>query len=173
MQDSYLTSVRERFQFYKHLGEAALEQIPDQKLHWSYNDSSNSAWVIVKHMSGNMISRWTDFLTSDGEKPWRERDREFENDPQNRGAIMAYWEKGWQCLFTNLDTLTDRDLERTVYIRNQAHTVTEAINRQLGHQAYHTGQLVFLGKMICGDQWRSLSIPRGASEHYNREMFGE
>ena len=173
MPSACIHSITERFRFYKNLGEAALQQIPDNQLHWKFNDSSNSAGVIVKHISGNMISRFTDFLTTDGEKPWRNREHEFEGEGSLRSDLMRRWEEGWQCLFDHIQPLSETDLERIVYIRDEPHTIIEALNRQLGHYAYHIGQLVYLGKMICGDEWRSLSIPKGQSEAYNRKKFGK
>ena len=185
MSSSYLASISERFRFYKNLGEDALEQIPDNQLHWQVNETGNSVYLIVKHISGNMVSRFTDFLTTDGEKSWRNRDKEFEyesefenefereGEKEVRKKMIHIWDEGWDCLFKNLSTVNDTDLERTVYIRKEPHTVVEALNRQLGHYAYHIGQLVFLGKMICGKDWKSLSIPKGQSEAFNREMFSK
>ncbi len=157
------------------MGEAAIAQIPDSQLHWQYNEASNSVYVIVKHISGNMLSRFTDFLSSDGEKPWRERDKEFEDEGEIRdsASLMIRWEEAWQCLFEQLKSLTEADLEEIVYIRKEPHTVIEALNRQLGHYAYHVGQMVFLGKMICEDNWQSLSIPKGRSEEFNKKMFSK
>ncbi len=171
MPDNYLKSVEKQFQYYKILGERTFEQIPDEKLFWKYNKTSNDIVVIVKHLYGNMLSRWTDFLTSDGEKEWRNRDDEFINDIKNRKEMLAKWEKGWECLFKSINSLTNQDLNKTIYIRNQGHSVVEAINRQLAHYAYHIGQIVFIGKMICGKNWRSLSIPKGKSSTYNKEKF--
>ncbi|THD69283.1 DUF1572 domain-containing protein [Robertkochia marina] len=175
MPSSYLHSIVERFRFYKQLGEDALEQIPDNQLHWQVNETGNSVYVIVKHISGNMLSRFTDFLTSDGEKPWRERDKEFKVESENsdRASLMIRWEEGWQCLFKNIEPLVEADLERIVYIRKEPHTVVEALNRQLGHYAYHIGQIVLLAKMICGENWRSLSIPKGKSKEFNKGMFSK
>jgi len=153
---------------YKNLGAKAMEQVPEEKLFWQYNEESNSMATIVKHLSGNMHSRWTDFLTTDGEKPWRERDGEFENDIKNREEMMQVWEKGWKVLFDALEPLTEADFEKTVYIRKEAHTVVEAINRELAHYSSHIGQLIYLGKMLTGGPWKSLSIPKGQSKTFKK-----
>jgi hypothetical protein len=173
MTTNYLESARKQFEYYKMLGEKTIEQLPDRQLFYQFNDESNSIAMIVKHLSGNMRSRWTDFLTSDGEKDWRNREAEFENDLADRQELMAQWNEGWTCLFNALSTLTEENLEATVYIRNQGHSVVEAINRQLAHYPYHIGQIVFIGKMLLNDQWQSLSIPRGRSEQYNAEKFAK
>lgn len=167
---SYLVSVRQQFEYYKMLGEKTIQRLSPEQLMWSQNEDSNSVAIIVKHLHGNMLSRWTDFITTDGEKEWRHRDREFEGDINGQQDLMALWEEGWQCLFDALDTLTDQDLEHTVYIRNQAHTVMEAINRQLAHYPYHIGQIVYIGKLLCGDSWESLSIPKGKSDEFNKKL---
>ena len=173
MTDNYLGSIKKQFEFYKTLGEKTIAQLPDEKLFWQYNKESNSIAIIVKHLWGNMLSRWTDFLTSDGEKQWRERDAEFENDINTREELLAKWAEGWNCLFDAINPLTDEDLEKEIFIRNMGHSVTEAINRQLAHYAYHVGQIVFIGKMICNEDWVSLSIPRGDSKNYNEEKFSK
>jgi len=167
---SYLESVIKQFEYYKLLGEKTFDQIPEESLFWQYNDESNSIAVIVKHLWGNMLSRWTEFLTSDGEKEWRNRDAEFQNDRLSKQEILCKWKEGWSVLFTTLNSLTEEDLERIIYIRNQGHTVMEAINRQLAHYPYHVGQIVFIGKMVARD-WTSLSIRRGASHAYNAQKF--
>ena len=170
---NYLQSIRKQFEYYKMLGEKTMGQVSDEGLFWQYNDASNSLATIVKHLWGNMRSRWIDFLTSDGEKSWREREAEFENDLKSRAEINEKWEEGWRCLFTAIDGLNDDDLARIVYIRNLGHTVVEAINRQLAHYAYHVGQMVYVGRMWQGDKWESLSIPKGQSQAYNKERFAE
>jgi uncharacterized damage-inducible protein DinB len=142
------------------LGEKTFAQLSDDKLFWKYNEESNSIATIVKHLWGNMLSRWTDFLTTDGEKEWRKRDAEFENDIKTRQELLDKWNEGWDCLSNAIDALTTNDLEKIIYIRKQPQTVTEAINRQLTHYSYHVGQIVFLGKMLAGNGWASLSIPR-------------
>lgn len=169
--ENYLESVKKQFEYYKTLGEKTFSQLKDEDLFWQYNDSSNSIATIVKHLWGNMLSRWTDFLTSDGEKEFRNREAEFENDLDNREDLMAKWNEGWACLFKAMDTLGAGDLDKIIYIRNQGHTVTEAINRQLAHYPYHIGQIVFLGKMLTGSGWTSLSIPKGQSQLYNTDKF--
>ncbi len=173
MQESYLSSIRKQFDYYKMLGTKTMAQVPDEKLFWQFNEESNSIAIIVKHLWGNMMSRWTDFLTSDGEKQWRKRDEEFEADIKTRKQLDQKWEEGWNCLFSAINPLNPEDLDRIIYIRNQGHTVTEAINRQLAHYASHVGQIVFLGKMICGDKWQSLSIPKGKSKEYNAAKFSK
>jgi Protein of unknown function (DUF1572) len=170
---SYLNSIKKQFGYYKLLGDKTFEQLNDQDIHWQLNEDSNSVSIIVKHIVGNMLSRWTNFLTEDGEKKWRERDQEFEDTYQNKEALITAWEKGWQCLFNALQPLTNNDLEHIIYIRNQGHTVTEAINRQLSHYAYHIGQIVFVGKMIKNENWKSLSVPKGQSSNYNKEKFSK
>lgn len=170
---SYLPSIKNRFEYYQDLGEKALSQVDDEHLNWQPGDESNSLAITVKHISGNMLSRWTDFLTSDGEKEWRHRDNEFVDDLDTREKVMACWLSGWDCLFNALNVLTDEDLERTIYIRKEPHTVIEAINRQLAHYAYHVGQMVYLARMIAGPNWKSLSIPKGDSEAFNRSMMGK
>lgn len=170
MANNYLASTRKQFEYYKMLGEKTFSQLPDYKLFWKYNEDSNSIATIVKHLSGNMLSRWTNFLTSDGEKEWRDRDSEFENDIRTREELLKRWNEGWDCLFNAIDSLKIGDLERIIFIRNQGHAVVEAINRQLAHYPYHIGQIVFLGKMFA-DNWISLSIPKGNSKTYNSEKF--
>lgn len=173
MPTDFLSSARKQFAYYKLLGEQALSQVTDEQLHWQPSPESNSLATIVKHMAGNMLSRWTDFLTSDGEKPWREREAEFDTDQATRAEVLARWEAGWQCLFGALDGLTEADLARTIYIRNQGHSVVEAINRQLAHYPYHVGQLVYVARVAAGAAWQSLSIPRGNSAAYNAEKFAQ
>lgn len=149
-----------------------MSQLAEDQLFWQANEQSNSIAIIVKHLWGNMLSRWTDFLSSDGEKTWRKRDEEFELDSSSADLLEDRWEEGWSCLFYALDSLSDADLEKTIYIRNQGHEVREAINRQLAHYAYHVGQIVFLGKILSSD-WKSLSIPKGQSEAFNAEKFSK
>lgn len=171
METGYLESAIRQFEYYRMLGQKTIDRVPEEKLTWQINSESNSIAIIVEHLSGNMLSRWTDFLTSDGEKSWRNRDAEFIPALSSRTEITAAWNKGWDCLFTALNGLKEEDLGRIVYIRNQGHTVMEAINRQLAHYPYHVGQIVFLGKMICDSGWQSLSIPKGESNAYNAEKF--
>jgi hypothetical protein len=172
MNTGYLESVIKQFQYYESLGKKAMEQVNDEALFWQYNENSNSIAVIVKHLYGNMLSRWTDFLTTDGEKEWRKRDEEFENDINTRQALMAKWNEGWNCLLNALRSLKEEDLDKIIYIRNQGHTVVEAINRQLAHYPYHIGQVVFIAKMAAV-QWNSLSIPKGQSGNYNAAKFAQ
>jgi len=169
----YLSSVIKQFQYYKMLGDKTFAQLSDKDLLWQFNEASNSIAVVVKHIGGNMLSRWTDFLEADGEKEWRHRESEFEADLKTRKAILEKWESGWSCLFAAIEPLEEKDLARIVYIRNIGHTVTEAINRQLAHYAYHIGQIVYVGRMIKGNDWQSLSIPKGESKAYNEKKFAE
>lgn len=169
----YLKSADRQFRYYKSLGEKAMEQLEEQQLFTQPNEDSNSIASVVKHMWGNMMSRWTDFLTTDGEKPWRERDAEFVNDIQSREAVMQYWEEGWNCLFNALGSISDNELGMIIYIRNEGHTVLEAINRQIAHYAYHVGQIVYAAKLYKKGEWDSLSIPRNKSTDYNQQKFSE
>ncbi len=171
MEKEYLESAIKQFEYYKLLGEKAMEQLPAEKLFWQYNEESNSIAIIVKHLWGNMLSRWTDLMTSDGEKEWRNRDAEFENDVKSKEELLAKWNEGWQCLLNTLKQLTENDLQKIIYIRNQGHTVMEAINRQLAHYPYHIGQIIYIAKMVADSNWRSLSIPRGKSTSFNAEKF--
>lgn len=173
MENNYLESVAKQFEYYKMLGEKTFEQLSNEHIGWQFNNESNSIATIVKHLHGNMLSRWTDFLTTDGEKEWRKRDEEFESDHLTKKDLVEKWEEGWNCLFTALTNLRENDLVKTVYIRNQGHTVVDAINRQLAHYSYHIGQIVFLGKMICDENWISLSIPKGASTEFNQTKFSK
>lgn len=158
------------FRYYKGLVERAVAQVSDEQLVATLDGEMNSIAVIVKHLASNMRSRWTDFLTSDGEKPGRRRDLEFVDPPPTREALLARWEEGWDCVFSALEPLSDNDLGRTVTIRGEAHSVMQAINRQLAHYSYHCGQIVFLAKHLKGDEWKSLSIPRGQSNEFNRRV---
>ena len=171
MEKDYLESAIKQFEYYKLLGEKAMEQLPDEKLFWQYNDDSNSIAIIVNHLWGNMNSRWTDLLTTDGEKEWRNRDAEFENDSQTKEELLAKWNEGWQCLLNTLKQLNGDDLQKIIYIRNQGHTVLEAINRQLAHYPYHVGQIVYIAKMATESNWKSLTIPKGNSGNFNAEKF--
>ncbi|MHB1627857.1 MAG: DUF1572 family protein [Bacilli bacterium] len=162
----YLRCAREAFEGARRLGDRAMEQLDYDELHYAPNDECNSMAIIVKHMAGNMRSRWIDFLTSDGEKPNRNRDAEFEGGYASREELLQDWNSGWQAVFDAIDRLVEDDLMKTVYIRAQAHSVIQAIERQTSHYAQHVGQMVYLGKQIKGSQWRTLSIARGKSlEH--------
>ncbi len=167
---SYLDDSLSLFRYYKSLAERAIEQLTDEQLLLTPDAESNSVAIIVKHMVGNMQSRWPDFLTTDGEKPGRDRDAEFENPAATREALLASWEAGWQCLFTALEPLTDADLGRTVTIRGEAHSVMQCINRQVAHYAYHCGQIVFLAKHLRSTGWQCLSVPRGRSAEFNQRV---
>ena len=168
---NYLQSILKQFKYYKFLGDRTFEQLKEEQLFWQYNEASNSIAIIVNHIAGNMKSRWTDFLTTDGEKEWRNRDQEFEDVIKTKSELFQKWEEGWTCLFQALETINEENLNTVVYIRNQGHTVVEAINRQLAHYASHVGQIVYLGKMLKGDAWESLSIPKGKSGEYNKNKF--
>lgn len=173
MINNYLESTHKQFLYYKTLGDRTIAQLNDDELFWQYNPESNSIAIIVKHLWGNMLSRWTDFLTTDGEKEWRQREAEFDPDIKSREELLEKWEAGWQCLFTALDSINEEDFATTIYIRNMGHTIPEAINRQLAHYAYHVGQMVYLGRMMKGAAWESLSIPRGESKAYNQQKFAQ
>lgn len=159
-----------RFEYYKMLGDKAFSQLSEEEVFWQFNEESNSIAVIVKHVAGNILSRWTDFLTEDGEKPWRNRDEEFVNTFKTKSEALEYWEKGWKCLFEALDQINDENLYSTVYIRNEAHLVIDAVFRQLAHYPYHVGQMVYIAKMLKNDDWKTLSIARNKSGEFNDEM---
>jgi hypothetical protein len=167
---SFLEDSLAVFRYYKKLAERAMEQVADEQLFAQLDDEANSIAIIVKHMTGNMRSRWTDFLTTDGEKPNRNRDSEFIAPPATRLALLEDWEKGWDCVFKALESITDVDLGRTVTIRGEAHSVMQAVNRQLAHYPYHAGQIVLLAKHFACDRWQSLSVPRNKSAEFNRKV---
>jgi hypothetical protein len=168
-----LAAAIDEFQKIKKLADKAIEQLDDERLQVKIDAEANSVAVIMRHMAGNMRSRWVDFLTSDGEKPDRMRDREFEDARQTRAALMAEWEQGWQCVFDALTPLGDRDLLRTVIIRGEPHSVYTAMSRQVAHYAGHAYQILFLAKHLLGPGWKTLSIPRGQSEEFNRRMLAK
>ncbi|MBI1836917.1 MAG: DUF1572 family protein [Flavobacteriia bacterium] len=168
---NYIQSIHNQFEYYKLLGEKTFLQLTEEQLFWKFNEESNSIATVVKHLYGNMLSRWTDFYTSDGEKEWRNRESEFENDIQTKSELIEKWNSGWECFFQVIQNLKEEDLTKIIYIRNESHTVTEAINRQLAHYPYHVGQIVFIGKMICDTNWISLSIPKGNSNLFNAAKF--
>jgi hypothetical protein len=168
-----IESAKKQFAYYKLLGEKTFLQLSEEQLFWQYNNETNSIGSIVKHLAGNMLSRWTDFLTTDGEKDWRNRESEFENDLTTRLALLELWTQAWDCLFKSLDSINEENIGTEIYIRNQGHSITEAINRQLAHYPYHIGQIVFIGKMILNDKWESLSIPRDNSAQYNAIKFSQ
>lgn len=173
MPASYLNSILKQFHYYRSLGDKTFDQLSFADMQSEFGEDANSITIIVKHIVGNMLSRWTNFMNEDGEKDWRNRDEEFQDTYTSKEQLVTQWKKGWQCLFDAIEPLTAEDLERIVYIRNQGHTVTEAINRQLSHYAYHVGQIVFLGKLIKGKDWQSLSIPKGKSSKYNQQKFSK
>jgi hypothetical protein len=172
-EDAILPVVIDEFQKIKRLADKAIEQLSDEQLHVTIDPEANSVAILMRHMAGNMRSRWVDFLTSDGEKPDRLRDREFEDPRQTRAELLAEWEHGWQCVFTALSPLTDADLQRTVMIRGEAHSVYKAISRQVAHYAGHAYQILLLAKHLQGANWKTLSIPRGQSEEFNRRMLAK
>jgi len=168
---SYLEDSLAVFRYYKSLSEKAMAQINDEQLIAVLDSEMNSIAQIVKHMAGNMQSRWTDFLTTDGEKPDRDRDSEFTDPPATREALIALWEQGWQCVFIALDPLSEQDMDKTITIRGEAHSVMQAINRQIAHYSYHCGQIVLLAKHFKSNEWQSLSVPRGQSAGFNRRVL--
>jgi Protein of unknown function (DUF1572) len=167
---SYTADSLALFRQQKHLADRAIAQVTDEQLYAVLDAEANSIAVIMKHMAGNMRSRWTHFLTSDGEKPTRNRDAEFIEPPATRAAVLAAWEAGWDCLFAALESLSDADLTRTITIRGEAHSVMQAINRQVAHYAQHTGQIILLAKHFAGDHWQTLSVPRNQSAEFNRRV---
>lgn len=167
----FLESAKKQFLYYKMLGEKAIGQLEDEQLFMTANEDTNSIAQIVKHISGNMLSRWTDFLTSDGEKEWRNRDDEFVDTYKSKTELLENWNNGWDCLFTAINPLKPEQLSDIIYIRNEGHSVIEAINRQLAHYPYHIGQIVFYAKLLKKTEWESLSIPKNKSGDYNSEKF--
>lgn len=170
VETEFIQTAVKRFRNYKELAEKTFEQITESEFYFQPNEASNSIAVIIQHMSGNMLSRWTNFLIEDGEKSWRNRDDEFETHSHSVPQLMEIWENGWQCLFDALNALTPADLQKTIYIRTKPLSVMDAIIRQLAHYAYHVGQIVYIGRMIRNDQWKSLSIPKGGSDAFNQQM---
>ena len=164
----YLKSIVKSFNGLKQLSDKALSQLAENNFHYTPDPESNSIAVIMKHIAGNMISRWTDFFTSDGEKQNRNRDSEFIDEFKTHEELMKFWERGWKCLFDAISPLTTEDLTKTVYIRREPHSVIEALNRQLSHYAYHTGQIVFLAKLMRSKEWKTLSIPKAMSGEFNK-----
>jgi hypothetical protein len=180
VSEDFLRSANRQFLYYKTLGEKAIDQLEPEQLFVSLNDDTNSIATIVKHLHGNMLSRWTDFLTTDGEKEWRNRDREFSEDnstplsvTEKKLEVLKQWNEGWECLFNTLNSLKPEDLNKIIYIRNEGHTVLEAINRQLAHYPYHVGQMVFYAKILKKSEWTSLSIPKNKSNDYNADKFSK
>ncbi|QCW99366.1 DUF1572 domain-containing protein [Aggregatimonas sangjinii] len=170
---NYIKSAFFEFKRYRMLGNKTFDQLSEKDFYWTHSDSDNSIAIIVKHMVGNMRSRWTNFLTEDGEKSWRDRETEFTDPYTTKTEILHAWENGWQCVFDALNAINEDNFDSVILIRNEKHTLIEAINRQLAHYASHVGQIVLLGKMIKGNDWVSLSIPKGESEKFNKEKFGK
>jgi hypothetical protein len=166
MKDLFL----KRFEYYKSLGDKTFSQLTDEQIFWQYNEESNSIAVIVKHIAGNMLSRWTHFLTEDGEKSWRNRDGEFIDTFKTKTEVLDYWEKGWQCFFNALSQINEENLYSITYIRGEAHSVIDAVLRQLAHYPYHIGQIIYIAKMIKNEDWKTLSIARNQSQEFNNEM---
>jgi hypothetical protein len=169
----YLKSAKRQFQYYEQLGTKAMAQLTEEQLFFQPNEDTNSIAIIVQHLWGNMLSRWTEFRSTDGEKPWRMRDAEFEPVCKTRLDLNQKWLEGWDCLFAALNSISDTDLEELVYIRNEGHTILEAINRQIAHYSYHVGQIVFMAKLLQENKWESLSIPRNKSDQYNSRKFSQ
>ena len=168
---SYIEDSLSLFRYYKKLGEGAMEQVSDEQLFATLDPEMNSIAIIVKHIAGNMRSRWTDFLSSDGEKPDRNRDTEFEEPPSTRTDLLKLWNDGWDRIFSALEPLSDSALHRSVPIRGEPHSVMQAINRQIAHYSYHVGQIVFLAKHLNASGWKSLSVPRNKSAEFNRRVL--
>ncbi|MBL7703027.1 MAG: DUF1572 domain-containing protein [Ferruginibacter sp.] len=169
----FLNSAIKRLSYYKELGDKTFAQLSDADFHFTPNAESNSTALIIQHMAGNMLSRWTDFLTTDGEKEWRNRDTEFEEQHLTKPGLLDLWEKGWDCLLKSLNALTADDLLKTIYIRSEGLLVVDAINRQLAHYPYHVGQIIYLGKIIKKENWQNLSIAKGHSQQFNQQMQGK
>jgi len=167
----YLEIIRVRFKEVKSLGDKTMSQLSEDDIHWKLNEASNSVAVITKHLSGNMVSRWSDFLISDGEKPNRNREQEFEDGISSKQELVTVWERGWSILFETLNELEGQDLLGIIYIRGERHSVLEAIERQMAHYAYHIGQIVYIGKQLRDVDWESLSIPKGQSKEYLQQML--
>jgi hypothetical protein len=170
LASTFLHSAIKRLAYYKDLGDKAIAQLTEADFHYQPNEESNSIAIIIQHMAGNMLSRWTDFLTTDGEKDWRNRDTEFEEQQLSKQQLIEYWEKGWKCCLDTLHSLTEDDFLKTIYIRSEGLLVVDAINRQLAHYPYHVGQIIYVAKIITNAQWQNLSIAKGASVQFNQQM---
>ena len=166
--EEFIETAIRRLQYYKELGEKTFSRLEEKDFHWQPSSESNSIAVIIQHVAGNMLSRWTNFLTEDGEKDWRQRDDEFEIHTYSKQQLIEIWDKGWKCFLDALESLSENDFLKTIYIRKEPLTAVDAINRQLAHYPYHIGQMVYIGRMIRNDEWKSLSIPKGASQQYNQ-----
>ena len=176
INNHYLESIKKQFLYYKTIGEKAINQLEPEQLFISVNEDTNSIANIIKHLSGNMISRWTDFLTSDGEKEWRNRDSEFDDSHfhgNDKAELMEIWDNSWDCFFNTINSLQANDFDKIIYIRNEGQTVVDAINRQLAHYPYHIGQIVYYAKMLKKGEWDSLSIPKNKSNSYNDVKFSK
>lgn len=171
-QKNFIESARFEFHRYQTLGEGTFVQLDDTDIHWRYRKTDNSIGIIVKHMVGNMRSRWTNFLKEDGEKVWRNREKEFEDGYASKKEMLIAWHEGWACLYQALDAINSENFDTPIRIRAEQHTLVEAVHRQLAHYSNHVGQIVFVGKMIKGEEWKSLSIPKGGSAAFNKEKFG-
>jgi hypothetical protein len=171
--DAFMAAIINAFEANKRLADRAVGQVPDDKLHVALDPNTNSIAVIMKHVAGNLTSRWTDFLTTDGEKPWRNRDDEFVDTLGGRAEVLECWERGWACLLMALRGLKGEDLGKTVLIRGEPHSVPLALERSLGHTCYHVGQIVQVARIHAGEKWDTLTIPRGGSEHFNTASWGQ
>ena len=167
---SFLQSAIKRLSYYKDLGDKTFAQLTERDFHYQPNETSNSIAITIQHMAGNMLSRWTDFLTTDGEKGWRNRDTEFEEQQLSKQQLMELWNKGWQCFLEALQSLKEDDLLKTIYIRSEGLLVVDAVNRQLAHYPYHVGQIIYLAKIITNNNWQNLSVAKGQSDEYNRQI---
>ncbi len=170
---TFLSAIINAFEANKRLADRAVEQVPDDKLHVALDANTNSIALVMKHIAGNLLSRWTDFLTTDGEKPWRTRDDEFVDSFKSRAEVLEFWERGWACLLTTLNTLKSEDLVKTVTIRGEPHSVPLALERSLGHTCYHIGQIVQVARIHAGEKWNTLTIPRGGSQQFNKSNWGQ
>ena len=170
---AFLSAITNAFEANKRLADRAVEQVPDDKLHAALDANTNSIAVIMKHVAGNLLSRWTEFLTTDGEKPWRNRDDEFVDSFGSRAEVLELWDRGWACLFQTLRGLKREDLEKAVLIRGEPHSVPLALERSLGHTCYHIGQIVQVSRILAGEKWTTLTIPRGGSEQFNKAKWGQ
>jgi hypothetical protein len=171
MVDEYLKNITKQFESYKEVADKTIQQLQEKDLHWKYNDESNSIATIIVHVSENMLSRWTDFFTSDGEKDSRDRDSKFESHDLSKLELLDKWENGWNCLFSALNSLDKTNFEKPIYIRNKQHKFIESITRQIAHYPYHIGQIIYLGKMILNDKWKTASIAKGKSKEYMKQEF--
>lgn len=172
LASEFMTSTIDTLTVNKRLADRAVAQVSDEDLHRALDEQTNSIAIIMKHVAGNLRSRWTDVLTTDGEKPWRHRDQEFIDTDRSRRKVLDDWESGWNCLFDALNALTDDDLSKTVFIRGEPHSVPLAIQRSLGHSCYHIGQIIHIARIHAGDHWQTLTIPPGGSEQFNQENWG-